>query len=41
MFWTWLWGIPGALLSIPMLMMLKIVCDHFKILAPIGEFLSD
>jgi predicted PurR-regulated permease PerM len=40
MFWTWLWGIPGALLSIPMLMMLKIFCDHFKPLAPIGEFLS-
>jgi len=40
MFWTWLWGIPGALLSIPMLMMLKIVCDHFKPLAPVGELLS-
>ena len=40
MFWTWLWGIPGAFLSIPMLMMLKIFCDHFKPLAPIGEFLS-
>jgi predicted PurR-regulated permease PerM len=40
MFWTWLWGIPGALLSIPMLMMFKIFCDHFKPLAPIGEFLS-
>jgi predicted PurR-regulated permease PerM len=40
MFWTWLWGIPGALLSIPMLMMLKIFCDHFKPMAPIGEFLS-
>jgi predicted PurR-regulated permease PerM len=40
MFWTWMWGIPGALLSIPMLMMLKIFCDHFKPMAPIGEFLS-
>ena len=40
MFWTWLWGIPGALLSIPLLMILKILCDHFKPLAPIGEFLS-
>jgi predicted PurR-regulated permease PerM len=40
MFWIWLWGIPGALLSIPMLMMLKIFCDHFKPLAPIGELLS-
>ena len=40
MFWTWLWGIPGALLSIPMLMMAKILCDHFKPLAPVGEFMS-
>lgn len=40
MFWTWLWGISGALLSIPLLMMFKIFCDHFKPLGPIGEFLS-
>jgi predicted PurR-regulated permease PerM len=40
MFWTWLWSIPGALLSVPLLMILKILCDHFKPLAPIGEFLS-
>jgi predicted PurR-regulated permease PerM len=40
MFWTWLWGIPGALLSIPMLMMAKILCDHFKPLTPVGEFMS-
>jgi len=40
MFWMFLWGIPGALLSVPMLMMLKIFCDHFKPLAPIGELLS-
>ncbi len=40
-FWTWIWGIPGALLSIPILMMTKIFCDHFKPLAPIGEFLGD
>jgi predicted PurR-regulated permease PerM len=39
-FWTWLWGIPGALLAIPMLMMIKILCDHFKPLASIGEFLD-
>jgi len=40
MFWTWLWGLPGALLSVPLLMMLKIFCDHFRPLAPVGEFLS-
>lgn len=39
-FWTWLWGIPGALLAVPLLMTLKIICDHFRPLAPVGEFLS-
>jgi predicted PurR-regulated permease PerM len=39
-FWTWIWGIPGALLAVPMLMTLKILCDHFKPLASVGEFLS-
>ena len=40
MFWTWLWGMPGALLSTPLLMVFKILCDHIKPLRPIGEFLS-
>jgi len=40
MFWTWLWGIPGALLSVPLLMTVKLLCDHFKPLEPIGEFIS-
>ena len=39
-FWGWLWGIPGALLAVPMLAMFKIFCDHIKPLAPIGEFLG-
>lgn len=40
MFWTWLWGVPGALLSVPLLMTVRILCDHFKPLNAIGEFLS-
>jgi predicted PurR-regulated permease PerM len=40
MFWTWLWGIAGALLSVPLLMMFKILCDHTPPLAPIGELLA-
>jgi len=39
-FWTWLWGVPGALLAVPLLMTLKIICDHFRPLAPLAEFLS-
>ena len=39
-FWGWLWGLPGALLAVPMLAMFKIFCDHIEPLAPIGEFLG-
>jgi predicted PurR-regulated permease PerM len=27
-FWTWLWGVPGALLSVPILVSIKVVCDR-------------
>lgn len=39
-FWGWLWGIPGALLAVPILATFKIFCDHIEPLAPIGEFLG-
>lgn len=40
MFWSWLWGVPGALLAVPMLMMLKVLCDHIQPLKSLGEFLG-
>ena len=39
-FWWYLWGIPGAILAVPMMATLKIACDHIESLAPIGEFLG-
>ncbi|MCI0454893.1 MAG: AI-2E family transporter [Candidatus Dadabacteria bacterium] len=39
-FWGWIWGIPGALLAVPMLATFKIFCDHIEPLTPIGEFLG-
>ncbi len=27
-FWGWMWGIGGALLSVPLLITMKIICDH-------------
>lgn len=27
-FWGWLWGIIGAVLAVPLLVSLKIICDH-------------
>lgn len=39
-FWGWLWGITGALLAVPIMVVVKIICDHSEPLAPIGEFLG-
>lgn len=39
-FWDALWGIPGALLAVPLLAMAKIVCDRIEPLKPIGHIIS-
>ena len=41
LFWTWLWGVPGMLLAVPMLMAAKAVCDRIEDLQPIGRMLGD
>ncbi|WP_341906781.1 AI-2E family transporter [Polaromonas sp. YR568] len=38
--WGWLWGVWGLLLGIPILMIVKSVCDRVDDLKPIGEFLG-
>jgi predicted PurR-regulated permease PerM len=39
-FWFWIWGVPGAFISVPLLAVCKIVCDHVDSLRPVGEFLG-
>jgi len=39
-FWTWLWGVPGALLSVPILVSIKVICDHLPKLSPVSELLT-
>ncbi len=41
LFWSWVWGIWGMLLAVPMMMAIKVVCDHVEDLQPIGRFLGD
>jgi predicted PurR-regulated permease PerM len=41
LFWSWIWGVWGTILAVPMLMMLKAVCDHVEDLQPIGELLGE
>jgi predicted PurR-regulated permease PerM len=39
-FWYWMWGVPGAILSVPMLAIIKIICDRIQTLAALGHFLE-
>ncbi|WP_246148970.1 AI-2E family transporter [Skermanella pratensis] len=40
LFWGWLWGIPGALMAVPILAVFKILCDAHKPLHPLGALLG-
>jgi predicted PurR-regulated permease PerM len=39
-FWGWMWGMPGALLAVPLLASFKIVAERVGALRPMAEFLS-
>jgi predicted PurR-regulated permease PerM len=39
-FWYWMWGVPGADLSTPMLAILKIICDRIGPLKALGHFIE-
>ncbi len=38
--WGWLWGVWGLLLGIPIMMIVKAVCDRVDHLKPVGELLG-
>ena len=39
-FWSWLWGFVGALMAVPLLVVIKVICDNFDHLKPFANFLS-
>lgn len=41
LFWSWLWGIWGALLAVPILVVIKTAADHVEDLKPVAELLGD
>lgn len=41
LFWAWLWGIWGMLLSIPITVIVKVVAQHVEQLKPVAELLGD
>jgi predicted PurR-regulated permease PerM len=40
LFWGWLWGIAGAIVAVPMLMLIKLMCERSVVLHPIAALIS-
>jgi predicted PurR-regulated permease PerM len=40
LFWFWMWGVPGAVLAVPMLAIVKIISDRVRPLKALGHFLE-
>jgi predicted PurR-regulated permease PerM len=40
-FFGWVWGIPGAVLAVPLTTVVKIACDHIPPLRHMGELLGN
>jgi len=41
LFWAWLWGVWGMLLSIPIIVIVKVVAQHVEHFSPVAELLGD
>lgn len=39
-FWSWVWGIAGALLAVPLTAALVIICEHFRSTTWVARLLS-
>lgn len=39
-FWGWLWGIAGALVAVPFLVVFKVICENVTALHVVGNFLD-
>jgi predicted PurR-regulated permease PerM len=41
LFWAWLWGIWGLLMSIPITVIMKVVAQHVEQLEPVADLLGE
>jgi predicted PurR-regulated permease PerM len=39
-FWYWMWGVPGAILAVPTLAIIKIICDRLRPFRAFGHLLE-
>lgn len=39
-FWTWIWGPVGGLISLPLLIMFKVICDHSPAFRVVGALIG-
>ena len=40
-FWGWLWGVVGAILAVPIAVILKVTCLNVPALRPVGILMDD
>jgi predicted PurR-regulated permease PerM len=41
LFWGWVWNVWGMLLAVPMLVVIKAICDHIEDFKPVSELLGE
>jgi len=41
LFWSWIWGLIGMIVAVPIMMVIKSVCDRVENFRPIGELLDE
>ena len=41
LFFGWMWGVPGAVIAVPLTVVLKVACDHLPALHDVGELLGN
>jgi predicted PurR-regulated permease PerM len=41
LFWSWVWGLIGVLVAVPIMMVIKSICDRVEPLRPVGELLGE
>jgi predicted PurR-regulated permease PerM len=41
LFWSWLWGVWGMLLGIPIIFIAKVISQHVEQLHPVAELLGE